>query len=396
MGTADGTSSLRVAQLIETLDMGGAERLAVQIANARAAAGDASHLYVLTDPGPLSAAIAPEVRVRYFGYRRVPIGRPWAFLVSLRRGWRLLSEQAARDGIAIIQTHLPAANFWGLLLQWRGRCAAVPTVHNNREFDYGEADAPLRRRLRRRAYAEMLRRCPAIVAVSERVRASLLTELGAADPGPERLLSVPNGVPEPPPRDDAYRAAVRERHGVGADESLVLAAGRHCEQKDFRTLVEAAARLRDRGVSCRVLIAGDGPLRTDLRRRARRLGLESVVLFPGNVDDLGDLMQAADIFVLSSLWEGLPLVLLEAMAAALPVVGTRIDGIGEILRDGETGRLVSPADPEVMADAVAELLADPQRRRALGEGGRDLVRERFSFARVDRDLAALYHRIAGV
>lgn len=384
---------LAVAQLVEALEMGGAERLAVQIANARAAAGDASHLIVMSGPGPLSAAVDPRVTVRYLGFARASVRDPLRFALSLRRGERLLSQRIAADGIRVVQSHLPGANFWGLLLALRGRCAVVATVHNNREFDYGDADHPLRSRLRRGAYRLMLRRCAAVVAVSEAVAASLLADLGVDRSGAARLIAVPNGVAEPAPLDAAARAAVRARFGAAPGDLLVMAAGRHCEQKNFAALIEAAGRLRAIGLPFRLVIAGDGPLRADLVAQSGRLGLDDAVTFPGNVTDFAGAVQAADVFALPSLWEGLPLVLLEALAAGAPVVGTDIDGVREVIVDDESGLLVAPGDPIALAAAIA-LLADPGRRERLRAGGLALVRARYSFDRLSERLGAIYAEAA--
>ena len=381
------------AQLIETMNMGGAERLAVQIANARAGLGDRSHLLVMGDPGPLSGEIDPRVHAHYFGFTRAPIRNPLAFAVSVLRGYRQLSAVIAARGIRVVQTHLPGANFWGLLLAWRGRCAVAATVHNNREFDYGDADNPVRARLRRWAYRRMLDRCGAVIAVSEKVRLSFAQDVGASGRALERLVAVPNGVAEPSPLDAAERAAIRARFGCVGDQPLLLAAGRHTRQKHFVALIEATALLRDRGVPCRVAVLGDGDLRPLHEGRVAELDLGARVALPGNVSDFPRLVQAADVFVLPSLWEGLPLVLLEAMAAGVCCVGSDIAGIRDLLRDDDDGLLVAPDDPAALADALARCCADPALRRRLGDAGRELVRRDYSFSRVVHDLGDLYRRI---
>jgi glycosyltransferase involved in cell wall biosynthesis len=384
---------LATAQLIETLNMGGAERLAVQIANARAEQGDRSHLLVMGGPGPLSAEIDPRVHVRYFEFVRAPIGRPFAFAASIRRGYRLLAGTIAERGIEVVQTHLPGANFWGLVLAWRGRCAVAATVHNNREFDYGDADHPVRARLRRWAYRRMLRRCGAVIAVSEKVRRSFAQDVAADGRELDRLVAIPNGVAEPVPLDAAARAAVRDRFGCRGDEPLLLTAGRHTAQKHLSALIEAAARLRDRGVACRTVLLGDGELRAQHARRVAELELDDRVVLPGNAPDFPRLVQAADVFVLPSLWEGLPLVLLEAMAAGTCCVGSDIPGIRDLLSHDETGLLAAPDDPDALADVLERCCAEPATRTRLGTAGRERVRRDYSFTRVVRDLGDLYSRI---
>ncbi len=386
-----------VAQLIETMAMGGAERLAVQIANARAEAGDVSHLYVLTAAGVLSERIAPGVRVRYLGLERAPIGRPLAFGASLLRGYRTLARQVERDGIRVMQTHLPAGNFWGLLLAWRRRCAVVATIHNNEEFRYGQQAQALRYRLRRRAYRGLLDRAAAVVAVSEEVKQSLLEELRVPEDDRlrrARVAVVPNGVEIPAPLPQEMLAQARARHGILPDEPLVLGAGRLTEQKNFAALIDAAALLRASGVRCRFLIAGDGPQRAYLTRRAADLGLDGQVLLPGTVTDLQELMQGADVFALPSLWEGLPLVLLEAMACGLPVAGSRIRGVAEVVEDGVSGLLCEPGDVPCLAAALRSLLGDARLRASCGAAGLEIVKRHYDFARVARELGEIYRRAA--
>ncbi len=398
MKAGENHSPLRVAQLIETLETGGAEHLAIRIANGRAAAGDESHLLVMTGPGALSPRIDSGVRVHYFAYERCSIRNPFRFALSVLRGYRMLRGRIKRHRIEVVQTHLPGANFWGLLLQIGRTCAVAPTIHNNQEFAYGDDVSGFRARLRRFAYRRLLRSCGAVICVSGMVRESLLAELGSAENDGGRIVVVPNGVALPEIRDQKDRAATRARYGIAPGAPMLLAAGRHTEQKDFATLLDSVARLRDLVEGPRLLLAGDGPLRADLERRAAAAGLADTVIFAGNVDDLDDLFQAADVFVMSSLWEGLPLTLLEAMAGACPVVGTSIPGIAEILdgEDGiERGLLAPPSDPDALAAAIAAMLGDPDRARRLGAAGRALVEERFSFARVDRDLAGIYFRLCG-
>jgi len=385
--------SLGVVQVIETLGMGGAERLAVQIAEERARAGDHSCLYILCDDIPQGVALSQAVTVRRLGINRASVRNPLKFLVTLFRGREALVNALDEDGIDIVQTHLPGANFWGLLLQLNGQASCIPTIHNNREFDYGDSDHPLRARFRRSAYRLMMKRCPAVVAVSRLVKDSMVEQLQLSDDEAETMVVVPNGVPLPEPMGSSERRGIRGRFACPDEVPMILAAGRHTTQKNFTTLIEAAALLRDRGIDFRLIIAGDGELRPHHIDLVNSLELEDVVALPGILTDLGKIIQAADLFVLPSLWEGLPLVLLEAMAAGCAVLGTRIPGIGEILRDGETGRIVAPGDVKALADAMDELVGAPEERRRLAAGARMLVESQYSFDRVGRDLGELYHRI---
>jgi len=386
----DGNGRQAVVQLVETLAVGGAEQLAVRIANGRARQGHPSFVYVLGDGGPLEQRIDPAVGVRRLGIRRASIADPLRFLSSLRRGRRILRGQLARDGAGVVQSHLPNANFWNLLLQVSGDARAVPTIHNNREFSYGSGG--VKGRLNRVAYRMMLRRCLAVVACSEPVRLSLAEALGVDPARAARLVAIPNGVEIPDPPGPGFREEVRRRHGVAPDALLVVGAGRLSRQKNFAALVAAAAALAPEFPGLRVVIGGEGELRSDLEDQVRAGGVDGVVSLPGNVLDLPDLLLAADVLAIPSRYEGLPLVLLEGMAAGLPVAGSRIPGIAEVVQDGESGRLAAPGDDAGFAAALGELLRDEAGRRRCGAAARAKVAADYGFARVLEQLDGIFRR----
>ena len=383
---------LRVAQLIESMAVGGAEHLAVKTANYLAAAGHDSHLIVTRGPDVLSAKIRPAVKVHYLHFERASIKNPWAFGTSLRKGLKLITAVLVREQIPVVQTHLPGSNFFGLLLAWKKACAVLATIHNNQEFNYGDADNPLLARLRKKAYRKILTSCQGVVAVSEEVRTSLIRDLGAGPAAAEKISVVTNAVEIPLPLDAVRREAIRGDLGVGPRQILILAAGRFCEQKNFGDLVTTARRLKERGCSFRLVIAGDGEQRIDLVDRVCRLGLESEVALPGNLTDLDQVMQAADIFVMSSLWEGLPLVLLEAMAAGLPVVAYGIPGIEEVVTAGVTGLTVPVGEVASLADGLEQLAGNDELRRRLGAAGETRIQAEYGFAEYVEKLSELYRR----
>ncbi|MBI5239990.1 MAG: glycosyltransferase [Elusimicrobia bacterium] len=201
-----------------------------------------------------------------------------------------------------------------------------------------------------------------------------LLRLGYA---PDRVRTVRNGVDLPEIPSAAERRRARLQLGLREDEPLLLAMGRLDEQKGHSVLLDAAARLKGPNRP-RCAVVGDGPLRDRLRRQAARLGLERAVQLPGERADVRAWMNAADVFVLPSLWEGLPNALLEAMALGLPVAASRVDGVPEAVTDGTDGLLVEPADPGALAAALGSLLADPDLRRRLGAAARARVAADFT------------------
>lgn len=370
-----------VAQLIETLTAGGAEALAVQIANTWAERGHQSHLIVISAAGPFRDKLSPAV---HFHELKVPSsGR-----TSLRRSPHLIAglgrlHGLIRDrGIEAMQTHLPMANFFGLVAGWRRSCRVYPTVHNNREFDYGEASGPIRESLRRFAYRQMLTWCSRMIAVSDQVRAAMIAELNLPGGWTDRIAVVPNGVPVPPPVSPEERAAARTRQSVEADEVLVVGVGRLTAQKNFQALVEALALVDAAAGPWRCLVAGEGEMGAELAALVEARNLKGRIEFLGHVADVGGLLGAADIFCLPSRFEGLPLVLLEAMASGLPVAAFAIDGVTDVVEDGRQALLAPPEDVGRLAGNLEQLIGDGNLRRRLGAEARDLVASRYGFDRV--------------
>lgn len=383
------------AQLIESLNVGGAEVLAVRVANAMAEAGHESHLIVMSHAGALRGFVSSAVKLHELSIERQPIGRPLAFVRSVRTGISRLETVIHDERIDVIQSHLPGANFWGLLLILRGQSSILSTIHNNQEFRYGDSDNPLRAMMRKRAYALLISRNVATIAVSAEVRDSLARDLHLSAGAASRIVAIPNGVTVPPPRDDSARLAARARFGLDPEAFVFLAAGRLCEQKNFIDLISAAAVVNSRNRKWRLVIAGDGPDRSKLESLIAGCDLIDRVTLPGNILEMPQLMAAVDAFIMSSLWEGLPLVLLEAMAAGLPVIGTRIPGIMDVVRDGSEGILVDAGDSVGLAVAMHRMLEEPEYCKMLGASGRKVVIDRFDFAGTVDRLRALYARCGG-
>jgi glycosyltransferase involved in cell wall biosynthesis len=176
------------------------------------------------------------------------------------------------------------------------------------------------------------------------------------------------------------------RQGLAGDRPLVLAVGRLDPQKGHRHLLVAATEVPD----AMFALAGEGAERHPLEELADRLGVADRVRFLGERSDVPDLLAACDVFVLPSLYEGLPISLLEAMAAERPSIATAIGGVDEVVRDGESGLLVPPAEPRAMASALRRLLADAELRTRLAAAGRSLVTTEFSARDMVRRVTELY------
>jgi glycosyltransferase involved in cell wall biosynthesis len=237
----------------------------------------------------------------------------------------------------------------------------------------------------------LAKRTSRIVTVSDALRCELLDVYGL----PEGLVTtVHNGLDLAPFLAGGDRAAVRARYGVPADALLFGLAARFAPQKALEVLVEAAASVLAQEPRAWLVIAGDGPLLETVRTKARATGVRGRMLFPGFETDVPGLLSALDVYVTSSVTEGLSLALVEATAAGVPIVATNVGGNPEVVADGVTGTLVAPGKAAPLAAGIARLLKDPGLRRRMGEAGRARAVTEFSEATMLERTAALYGEVS--
>jgi glycosyltransferase involved in cell wall biosynthesis len=252
--------------------------------------------------------------------------------------------------------------------------------------------------LRARAYNQLdrwsLRAARRVLTVSEPFRRELMGRGVAA----ERIDVAHNAIdPQWGRREDTpeARAALRARLGIGPEKRVVLIVGRLSSEKDHRTLLDAMRRLRSTAPEAHLLIVGEGPEHPRIEAAIRALGLAESVTMAGQVPSAEPYYGIADICVLSSLSEGSPNALLEAMAAGVPVVATAVGGIPEMVTHGESAVLIQPGDCQAMTGALTALLTDGELARRLAAKARDLVLERHPPEARMRRLVEIYGRLAG-
>jgi glycosyltransferase involved in cell wall biosynthesis len=207
---------------------------------------------------------------------------------------------------------------------------------------------------------------------------------------PNKLVVVYNGVkPKVVTPDDAAR--IRQEFGIQEDERVVGCTASLGENKGHTVLLKAAGEILPQMPRAKFLFVGDGPCRKELERQASEGGMASQVIFAGRRDDVFPLVSVMDLLVLPSRYrEGLGLSIIEAMSMAKPVVASRIGGIPEVVRDGETGLLVPPADSGQLAQAVARLLKEPKTRKDMGLAGYARFVSTFTAAKMVEQVERLY------
>ena len=261
--------------------------------------------------------------------------------------------------------------------------AMVHTVHNVADREVDRTGIWLQRFAFRRGVRA--------VTIADEVSASFRRVYGF----PEAAL-IPNSIPVRWYSAPAVsRTEWRARNGVAAEEFVYLSVARFWPQKDHQTLLEAFAKGPGRRAGSRLLLAGDGTLRQATEELAKRLGIASHVTFLGHRADIADVLGAADVFVLSSRWEGNPLAVMEAMSAGRAVLGTSVGAIPELVRHGIDGLLVAPGDAAAMADGMCLLQAQPAMLRKMGNSGGARALERFDLPAMVQAYTQLYERIFG-
>jgi glycosyltransferase involved in cell wall biosynthesis len=325
---------------------------------------------LITLPGSRSEA---EARARGLETRALAM-RNYAdvrAVLALRRAFL----EARAD---LVHLHTGRATWLGGIA---ARLAGVPAIATRR------MDRRVRRGWRTRLiYRSLVERA---VAISPAV-ARRLSEGGVPT---ERTVTIPSAVDPAALVTAVGREQTRALGGVPAGTPLLLSLAALFRRKGLDVLLDALARLPETSPQAQLWIAGDGPERATLERRARELGLADRVRFLGPRSDAADLLAACDLFVLPSRLEGLGVAALEAMAAARPVLASRVGGLAEAVVEGRTGLLVPPDDPAALSVALGRLLEDDALRNRLGEAGPGRVAEGFLAEQMVSAYESLYYEV---
>jgi L-malate glycosyltransferase len=364
-----------IGHLLHTLHVGGAEMLARQFAfqahpNCRAV------FFCLDELGTLG------LELREAGYPVEVLRRRPGF--DLRCVLRL-ARCLRRFRVDVLHTHQYGPFLYGALARLFARNTPLVFTEHGRDFpDYRRPKRVLANRI-------LLKRHDRVVAVGQWVRRALVQHEGFA---PERVDVIRNGV------DSrlftcgrSSRDEIRGQLGVTPDETLVVQVARLNRLKDHPTAIKAMELVRLQDSAVRLAIVGDGEERTALEQMINSRSLGSAVSLLGLRTDISRLLSAADIFLLTSISEGIPLTLLEAMLSRLPSICTSVGGIPEVIIDGETGFLAGASDAYSVAARIAQLARSRETRRAFGEAGYRRAVTLFSAEQMLAEYRALYREL---
>jgi glycosyltransferase involved in cell wall biosynthesis len=365
---------MRILQIIPTIRAEGAQRMLANLAREQRAAGHEVAVASLFDPTGLT--VEPELRAS--GVEVHTLGKRMG--IDLRMMPRL-ARLAARFAPDVFHTHLYVLKYVVPALALRPR-PVVHTVHTLAERE-GTAGDDLVQRL-------AFRMGVAAVAIGDAVADSFERLYGVR---PRR--TIPNGIPVAEYAPSAVaRSEVRAELGITAGAPVFVMVARLVKEKDHAAALTAFAAPALRPLSAHLLVAGDGPLRGELEEKARQLGAAERVHFLGARRDVPRVLAAADVFVLSSEFEGHPLCVMEAMAAGKPVISYAVGCVPENV-SSRTGRLVAPGDVSGLAAAMRDLAADPALSRELGAEALRVAGGRFDASTMARAYDDLYQELLG-
>ena len=362
---------MRILLLSTSMGMGGADQQILLLARAMRSRGHEVRIIALAPLGPMGL----EAQREGIQVESLELGRN---LGAIPRVLRLVrSIRAWRPDV--LHSHMVHANLLARAIRPVTRVPAlVSTIHSIND------GGPVRMAAYRLTSGLVDR-----FTIISRLAAERYIAIKAVPA--HRLQVVPNAVDTDLFRKlPQARAVLRRELGLG-DEFVWLAVGRFEPAKDYPTMIAAFARLATVRPASRLLLVGKGSLRSEVEGMVRAAGVEEGVRFLGVRRDIAALMSAADGYLLSSAWEGMPVVLLEAAAAELPIVATRVGGVAEVVEDGTTGLLVQSGDPAALAEAMEKMESlTREARLAMGTRGRILVEQRYGTGAVMETWERLY------
>lgn len=367
---------IKVLYIIDSLFVGGAEKFLVNLVNA--IDPDKFEVWVccLWSSGPLekdlNLPLDRIITLNFGGYKDY-------------KAYIKLCKFIAQQRFDVVHTQIFPSNTVGRICAFFMR---VPVIIATEQNIY-------QWKLRKHVFVDRILAyiSDRIMAVSEEVKKFTISQEKIPE---EKFIVIPNAIPVD--RYDSGRLKIdikKKKNDLSLpDNSLVIGTvATLINQKGHKYLLEVAKILAEKIPDIHFLLIGEGPLRRELEQFTKQLKIDSKVHFLGVCGDVDELLGIIDVFVLPSLYEGLPLALLEALAMRKAVVATKVGGIPEVVEHGKNGILVEPRDPEGLAEGIVKLIRNPNLAAKMGEEGRKIVEEKFSTNVVVRKLENLYEEL---
>ncbi|HYB93951.1 MAG TPA: glycosyltransferase [Vicinamibacterales bacterium] len=383
----------RVARVITRLNIGGPSIQATRLTSALEAHGFTTtllHGRLGEGEGDMSYLIPPDADARYVSALRRPLA-PLDDLRAFLRIYRVLREVQPH----IVHTHMAKAGLLARLAATaynisRGSAPRARIVHTYHGHVLDGYFSPVATKIFITLERLLARLTDRLVAISPAIRSELLQTYRIGRDRQYRVVALGFDLSPFAAVDAAARAAARHSLGLPADAAVVTTVGRLTAIKQHGLFLDTVARVRRSHPNLIAVIAGDGELRAELESKAAALGIDDSVRMLGWRRDLATIYAATDVFLLTSRNEGTPVALIEAMAAGVPGVSTDVGGVTDVIGGADTGRTAPFGDADALARAIEELLADPQRRAAMGAAARARVLAHYDLNRLVADVAALY------
>lgn len=362
--------SLRIMHVVQSMNCGGQEKMLISLAEHQRSMGHHSSICVFEGPGELSDDVEGKQIPIHYLYKKP--GVQLSLVFKLRQ---LLRKQR----IDVLHAHNMGPAFYGTIAARLGGAPFILVTRHNKDAKHWNA---------------MLWQMTNIVVAVSRDAKKALLQYNMINPKKVRVIY--NGIDV-----DKYRhgndssSSIRSQLQLSDKDIVICSVGRLCYQKDYFTLLDALKIVLSKCPCVKLLIIGDGPLKNELHDYAQKLGIAESVKFLGLRNDIPALLKMCRLFVLSSVSEGMPIALLEAMACSLPCVVTGVGGNVEVVVDGISGYIVPPKNPELLSDRIIDILKDEQLAQRIGVAAYHRVKEQFTLQRMSEEYFQLYALMIG-
>jgi len=360
--------------VIDGLEFGGGERLFLQLSSELR---DRYHVFVAASSGGTFAHEVNKLGIELFSVNMTQK----LSLKPIRR----ISHIIRHNMIDLVHSQGARADFFARLA---GRTARVPHIVSTVQMPVeGFEVGPFRKKIYRLMDQFSERYVERFLVVSDSLKKTLIEQRGISA---QRVVRIYNGIELDQYCPGVVKANLRNRWGIPREAPLVGAIGRMVWQKGFEFFIRAIPEILEVTPNARFLFVGDGPLRPDLENLAQELDVYDRIIFAGFRPNIQHFLSTIDVLVVPSLLEGFPMITLEAMAMARPIVATQIQGIVEQISDGKEGILVSPRNPDALANAVLRLIQHRELSARLGAAARIKVEKCFSVGKMVRETEEVY------